>query len=55
MQTCENQADDLVWLANLVDHAPAAATLYTSARMQRVKALQLQGQIAALRVQSGMI
>ena len=55
VQTCEKHVDDLVWLAKIVDHAPAVATLYTLARMQRVKALQFQGQIAALTVRYRVI
>lgn len=55
MRTCEDQADELAFLARIANDAAAAATLNSLARMQRVKALQLQGQIAALRVQYGMI
>ena len=49
VQTCEGMADELAFMAKVADHATAAAALYNLARMQRVRALQLQGQIAALR------
>lgn len=51
----EEQADDLACMAKAADNAGVARALYVLARMQRVKALQLQGQIAALRVYYGMI
>ena len=55
VQTCEDQADHLALLAKVADNTAAATALLNLARMQRVRALQLQGQIAALRAQYGMI
>ena len=55
MRTHEDQADHLAFLAEVAGDASLAAALHNLARMQRVKALQLMGQIAALMVQHGMI
>lgn len=55
VQVSEDHANELVLLAQVIGNAPAAATLCKMARMKRVKALELHGQIAALRIQRGMI